>query len=97
MIAVEDSKKIVRRLKEIFVAILLILLSVFCVILSIRIEKLEHRLDAMKAESNKTLEIVWDEREVLTEEMGQEEDMSSEAEVLIEEEQELKKVYLNYF
>ena len=62
----EDRRKRVQRLKtmvSIFYVILLVLPSLFCVILSMRIDKLESQINILKTESVKSLEIVWNDRD----------------------------------
>ena len=98
MIAVEDSrKKRVQRLKKIIIALvvtLLVLPSVFCVILTFRIGKLERQIEELRTGNHKSLEIVWNEEEVFPEELVLEEDTAA---ALKEDPYEgLKKVYLTF-
>ena len=60
----KDRKKRVQRLKKmiiIIVATLLILPSLFCIILAVRISNLEKQIQELKTEGHKSLEIVWNE------------------------------------
>ena len=96
--AVVDRKKRVQRLKKIILAIIavfLILPSLFCIILAVKIGNLERQIKELKTETHKSLEIVWNEKDVLaSEEPGNE--YSGENEVITEEDNGLKKVYLTF-
>ena len=62
----EARKRRVRRVERISLALvitLLVLPYVFCVILALKIGKLDRQIEELKAESNKSLEIVWNENE----------------------------------
>ena len=97
MIAVEDShKKRVQRLKKIIIALvvtLLVLPSVFCVILTFRIGKLERQIEELRTGNHKSLEIVWNEEQVFQEGMGNEYTSTSVKE---DPNEGLKKVYLTF-
>ena len=96
--AVVDRKKRVQRLKKIIlviIAVFLILPSLFCIILAVKIGNLERQIKELKTETHKSLEIVWNEKDVLaSEEPGNE--YSGENEVITEEDNGLKKVYLTF-
>ncbi|MBR3601361.1 MAG: polysaccharide deacetylase [Lachnospiraceae bacterium] len=96
--AVVDRKKRVQRLKKIIlamIAVFLILPSLFCIILAVKIGNLERQIKELKTETHKSLEIVWNEKDVLaSEEPGNE--YSDENEVITEEDNGLKKVYLTF-
>ena len=93
-----DRKKRVQRLKKIIlamIAVFLILPSLFCIILAVKIGNLERQIKELKTETHKSLEIVWNEKDVLaSEEPGNE--YSGENEVITEEDNGLKKVYLTF-
>ena len=93
-----DRKKRVQRLKKIIlamIAVFLILPSLFCIILAVKIGNLERQIKELKTETHKSLEIVWNEKDVLaSEEPGNE--YSDENEVITEEDNGLKKVYLTF-
>lgn len=96
--AVVDRKKRVQRLKKIIlviIAVFLILPSLFCITLAVKIGNLERQIKELKTETHKSLEIVWNEKDVLaSEEPGNE--YSGENEVITEEDNGLKKVYLTF-
>lgn len=91
-----DRKKRVQRLKKIIIsiiAILLILPSVFCVVLAIKIGSLERQIEELKKEDHKSLEIVWnDEPVVATDNTVQEDGLVSEE----ENGKKIRKVYLTF-
>ena len=96
----QDRKKRVQRLKKIIVitvATLLILPSIFCIILAVRIGNLEKQIQELKKEGNKSLEIVWNEETIepinTAEEKTEEEVETEEAET---EEQNVQKIYLTF-
>lgn len=91
-----NRKKSVQRLKEIIVTMLLILLSAFCIILSIRIEKLEQQIEEIRTDADKKLEIVWDNPGTVAEEEQKNEELSSKEETLVEKDENSKKVYLTF-
>ena len=91
----QDRKKRVQRLKKIIVitvATLLILPSLFCIILAVRIGNLEKQIQELKKEGNKSLEIVWNEEEAFSEEMVSGENASGKE----DPNAGLKKVYLTF-
>lgn len=105
-----DRKKRVKRLKKIsktVILMLLILPSVFCGILAVKVGKLEREIDKLKSEEHRNLEIVWSddaeltkteekqEQEPVKEESFVEEKVPLEDEILLEEEN-LRKVYLTF-
>ena len=103
--AVKDRKKRVQRLKKmiiIIVATLLILPSLFCIILAVRISNLEKQIQELKTEGYKSLEIVWnEEREASENSVEIQENSEAEEEAETEEEStpqepDLKKVYLTF-
>lgn len=101
----QDRKKRVQRLKKIIVitvVTLLILPSLFCIILAVRIGNLEKQIQELKKEGNKSLEIVWNEETVepintaeekTEDEIPSEEVETEEAET---EEQNVQKIYLTF-
>lgn len=101
----QDRKKRVQRLKKIIVitvVMLLILPSLFCIILAVRIGNLEKQIQELKKEGNKSLEIVWNEEtiepintaeEKTVDEIPSEEVETEEAET---EEQNVQKIYLTF-
>lgn len=91
-----NRKKSVQWLKEIIVTILLILLSACCIILSIRIEKLEQQIEEIKTDADKKLEIVWDDQVILGEKEQKNAEESSETEIAVEDDENTKKVYLTF-
>ena len=97
MVAVEDSrKKRVQRLKKIIIALvvtLLVLPSVFCVILTFRIGKLERQIEELRTGNHKSLEIFWNEEEGFKEGTLLEDATSSVKE---DPNEGLKKVYLTF-
>ena len=97
MVAVENSrKKRVQRLKKIIIALvvtLLVLPSVFCVILSFRIGKLERQIEELRTGNHKSLEIVWNEEEGFSEGTLWENEEASEN---VDSNEGLKKVYLTF-
>ena len=90
-------KKRVQRVEKIMVAVmiaLIVLPSVFCLILALRIRNLERQVKELKEEQHKSLEIVWDNEAAFynhtVDDMNQkkiEEDLPAEG---------LKKVYLTF-
>lgn len=101
----QDRKKRVQRLKKIIVitvVTLLILPSLFCIILAVRIGNLEKQIQELKKEGNRSLEIVWNEEtiepintaeEKTEDEIPSEEVETEEAET---EEQNVQKIYLTF-
>ena len=94
-----DRKKRVKRLKKIsltIIAILLMLPSVFCAILAIKIENLEKQVEALKKDESRNLEIVWsEEAQVAGEGTKQEEEVVKEPSTE-EEDKKIRKVYLTF-
>lgn len=94
-----DRKKRVKRLKKISlatIAILLILPSVFCALLAIKVESLERQIEELKRDETRNLEIVWsDEVEIAVEDGKQEEKVVEQGEQK-EDEKNLRKVYLTF-
>ena len=72
------------------VVTLLILPTVFCILLAVRIGNLEKQIKELKKEGHKSLEIVWNEEDVIK--------TATEEEVMEEtkEEENLRKVYLTF-
>ena len=98
--AVVDRKKRVQRLKKIIlamVAVFLIMPSLFCIILAVKIGNLEHQIEELKTETHKSLEIVWNDKEVLiSEDREKESGDENEAVKVNEEDNQSKKVYLTF-
>lgn len=101
----QDRRKRVQRLKKVIlitVATLLILPSLFCIILAVRIGNLEKQIQELKEEGHKSLEIIWNEENTAnadrTEEVTEEisEEVIEEALEDESEEAELRKVYLTF-
>ena len=101
----QDRRKRVQRLKKmilIIVVTLLILPSLFCIILAVRIGNLEKQIYELQKESYKSLEIVWNEESaVLNDSLETMEKTENEEESGQEEESQpqgpaLKKVYLTF-
>ena len=94
--ALENSrKKRVQRLKKIIIAIVVTLLvfpSIFCVILTFKIGKLERQIEELRTGNRKSLEIVWNEEEAFSEEMVSGENASGKE----DPNAGLKKVYLTF-
>lgn len=92
----EDSrKKRVQRLKKMIVAsiiTLLVLPSVFCVILTFRIGKLERQLEELSKGTHKSLEIVWNEEEKVSEK----DHMNLSSSEKEDPNEGLKRVYLTF-
>lgn len=81
------------------VATLLILPSIFCIILAVRIGNLEKQIKELKKEGHKSLEIVWNEEEVIKTDISEETEEESKedfGEEAMEEETKLRKVYLTF-
>ena len=96
--ALENSrKKRVQRLKKIIIAIVVTLLvfpSIFCVVLTFKIGKLERQIEELRTVNRKSLEIVWNEEEAFSEERFFGEDaLNSQKE---DPNAGLKKVYLTF-
>ncbi|MBR5317052.1 MAG: polysaccharide deacetylase [Lachnospiraceae bacterium] len=95
-----DRKKRVQRLKKIIlamVAVFLIMPSLFCIILAVKIGNLEHQIEELKTETHKSLEIVWNDKEVLiSEDREKESGDENEAVKVNEEDNQSKKVYLTF-
>lgn len=96
--ALENSrKKRVQRLKKIIIAIVVTLLvfpSIFCVVLTFKIGKLERQIEELRTGNRKSLEIVWNEEEAFSEERFFGEDaLNSQKE---DPNAGLKKVYLTF-
>ena len=96
--ALENSrKKRVQRLKKIIIAIVVTLLvfpSIFCVVLTFKIGKLERQIEELRTGNRKSLEIVWNEEEAFSEGMILGEDaLNSQKE---DPNAGLKKVYLTF-
>ena len=95
-----DRKKRVQRLKKIIlamVAVFLIMPSLFCIILAVKIGNLEHQIEELKTETHKNLEIVWNDKEVLiSEDREKESGDENEAIIVNEEDNQSKKVYLTF-
>ena len=94
--ALENSrKKRVQRLKKIIIAIVVTLLvfpSIFCVVLTFKIGKLERQIEELRTGNRKSLEIVWNEEEAFSEGMVLGEDASGQE----DPNEGLKKVYLTF-
>ena len=94
-----DRKKRVQRLKKIIVtivAVLLILPSIFCIILAVKVGSLERQIEELKKETHKSLEIVWDdENSLMTENLSYEE-TNDDVGASQEEEKKIRKVYLTF-
>ena len=92
----EDSrKKRVQRLKKIIIAIVVTLLvfpSIFCVVLTFKIGKLERQIEELRTGNRKSLEIVWNEEEAFSQGMVLGEDASWQE----DPNAGLKKVYLTF-
>lgn len=94
-----DRKKRVQRLKKIIVTIvtvLLILPSIFCIILAVKVGNLERQIEELKKETHKSLEIVWNNENSLITDHLSDEDTTDDEEVLQEEEKKIRKVYLTF-
>ena len=81
--------------------LLLILPYLFCILLAVRIKNLESQIGKLQKETDKSLEIVWKDMEILTEEQAENEDVvfteeESPEETIVEEEKKVKKVYLTF-
>ena len=90
-----SRKKRVQRLKKIIIAIVVTLLvfpSIFCVILTFKIGKLERQIEELRTGNRKSLEIVWNEEETFSEGMVLGEDASGKE----DPNAGLKKVYLTF-
>ena len=90
-----SRKKRVQRLKKIIIAIVVTLLvfpSIFCVILTFKIGKLERQIEELRTGNRKSLEIVWNEEEAFSEEMVSGENASGKE----DPNAGLKKVYLTF-
>lgn len=92
-----SRKKRVQRLKKIIIAIVVTLLvfpSIFCVVLTFKIGKLERQIEELRTVNRKSLEIVWNEEEAFSEERFFGEDaLNSQKE---DPNAGLKKVYLTF-
>lgn len=92
-----SRKKRVQRLKKIIIAIVVTLLvfpSIFCVVLTFKIGKLERQIEELRTGNRKSLEIVWNEEEAFSEERFFGEDaLNSQKE---DPNAGLKKVYLTF-
>lgn len=94
-----DRKKRVQRLKKIIVTIvtvLLILPSIFCIILAVKVGNLERQIEELKKETHKSLEIVWNNENSLITDHLSDEDTTDDEKVLQEEEKKIRKVYLTF-
>ena len=90
-----SRKKRVQRLKKIIIAIVVTLLvfpSIFCVVLTFKIGKLERQIEELRTGNRKSLEIVWNEEEAFSEGMVLGEDASGQE----DPNEGLKKVYLTF-
>ena len=96
--AVEDARKRrVKRLKKIIVATvitLLVLPSVFCVILALKIGNLERQIEELKAENHKSLEIVWNENSSLEKDVSDDGNSNDSSGSIVPD--GVKKVYLTF-
>lgn len=101
----EDRRKRVQRLKKMIITIvvtLLILPSIFCIILAVRIGNLEKQIQELKTEAHKSLEIVWNEegpaaaKQTETMESPEIIENAEPEEENHEQEAEVKKVYLTF-
>lgn len=86
------------RITTAFTILLLILPYVFCGILTVRIVKLERRIDELQTDAHKSLEIVWEDAEVSAEKETDNKDVSFEEENIPEQEiaENVKRVYLTF-
>ena len=94
-----DRKKRVQRLKKIIVtivAMLLILPSLFCIVLAVKVGNLERQIEELKKEERKSLEIVWSEGTGINADTALQEGVSAEEEVPEEDEKKIRKVYLTF-
>lgn len=94
-----DRKKRVQRLKKIIVtivAVLLILPSIFCIILAVKVGNLERQIEELKKETHKSLEIVWDDKNSLITDNLKDEETTGDEEILQEEDKKIRKVYLTF-
>lgn len=94
-----DRKKRVQRLKKIIVAIVavfLILPSLFCIILAVKVGNLERQVNELKTGKHTSLEIVWDDENALIAESQSQEELSSVEDALQDEEKKIRKVYLTF-
>ena len=90
-----SRKKRVQCLKKIIIAIVVTLLvfpSIFCVVLTFKIGKLERQIEELRTGNCKSLEIVWNEEEAFSEGMVLGEDTSGQE----DPKEGLKKVYLTF-
>lgn len=93
-----DRKKRVKRLKKIsltIIAILLMLPSVFCAILAVKVENLEKQVEALKRDESRNLEIVWsDGAQAAAEDTKPNEETADEDSA--KEDEKIRKVYLTF-
>ena len=92
-----SRKKRVQRLKKIIIAIVVTLLvfpSIFCVVLTFKIGKLERQIEELRTVNRKSLEIVWNEEEAFSEERFFGEDALNSQKA--DPNAGLKKVYLTF-
>ena len=94
-----DRKKRVQRLKKIIVAIvavLLILPSLFCIILAVKLGNLERQIEELKAETHKSLEIVWNDGNALVTDNQNNSEAMSREDHLQDAGKKIRKVYLTF-
>ena len=94
-----DRKKRVQRLKKIIIAIiamLLILPSVFCIILAVKVGNLERQIEELKQIDRKSLEIVWDDKTEIRTDNWEQESNSVDGESSEENGKKIRKVYLTF-
>lgn len=96
--AKNNRKKTVQRLKRMIVTMTIILLvapSLFCIFLAVKVGKLERQIQELKEDSHKSLEIIWEDKNLVEMEQKEEEE-TEEKEVEEETELQSRKVYLTF-
>ncbi len=96
--AKNNRKKTVQRLKRMIVTMTIILLvapSLFCTFLAVKVGKLERQIQELKEDSYKSLEIIWEDKNLVEMEQKEEEE-TEEKEVEEETEIQSRKVYLTF-
>ena len=102
VMSVTSRKKRVQQMERVTATVtvlLLILPSLFCIILAVKVKNLERQITELQTETNKSLEIVWQDMEILAEEEAKDENVVSEEVIEQEntkEEKKVKKVYLTF-
>ncbi len=97
-----NRRKTVQRLKKLIVTVTIVLLvapSIFCIVLAVKVGKLERQIQQLKENSSKSLEIIWDDNNQPRAESRKSYEKKESGDIDKEEqvtEENLRKVYLTF-